>query len=297
MLDMNKRLAAIAMLGAAFLGAQVHGLQFGQDPARLDLIKVTDDLYVIHNPISPGNTTVVLTGDGVILIDDKFEIDHAGLMAELKKITTQPIRYVINTHHHPDHTGGNPKLQALGAQVVSSIRTRERMMEANADPSRPTSGAEPPGLPNMAFEERATMHVGGKTLELYYMGRGHTDGDIVVYFPNQRILASGDLFTFGDETPQLIDYSGGGSAKEWPKTLDRVLALDFDTVIPGHGVVTTKAEMRKFRDRASLLKDRVHEMLLQKKTPEQISTMLVEEFHWVPFLLDNGLYGLLGEMR
>lgn len=132
---------------------------------------------------------------------------------------------------------------------------------------------------------------------MFYLGRGHTDGDIVVYFPSQRVLASGDLFTFGDETPQLIDYSAGGSAKEWPKTLDRVLALDFDVVIPGHGLVTTKTEMRKFRNRAILLKDRVHEMLLQKKTREQISTMLQDEFHWFPFVLDYGLDGLMGELR
>src|SRR5690242_1529741 len=86
--------------------------QFGTQPAQLSLVKIRDDMYVIQNPLVPGNTTALITNEGVILVDDKFEIDHDSIVALLKTVTTQPIKYVINTHHHADHSGGNAKLQA-----------------------------------------------------------------------------------------------------------------------------------------------------------------------------------------
>ena len=199
-----------------------------------------DDLFVIHNDFVPGNSTALITNEGVILVDDKFEIDHAGILAELKKITDKPVKYVINTHHHADHSGGNAKLQQLNVQVVASVQARENMVDSNQ-----------PGLPNMVFDQHARVYLGGKSVDLYHFGRAHTNGDIVALFPASRVLAAGDMFTYGDATPQLIDYAGGGSAKEWTTTLDSVLQLDFDTVVPGHGDVTTKQEMRKFRDSLS----------------------------------------------
>jgi cyclase len=111
---MNRRVALAALLSIAMLGAYVHA-QFGNQPAKLDTIKINDDLFVIHNDFVPGNTTVLVTNEGVVLVDDKFEIDHENIMAQLKKITNQPVKYVINTHYPGDHSGGNPKLQALGA--------------------------------------------------------------------------------------------------------------------------------------------------------------------------------------
>jgi len=295
MVPVRSRLMLLLALCGVWGMAHVYTAQFGQEPARLNLVKVADDLYVIHNAVSPGNTTAFVTSEGVVLVDDKFAIDHAGIMAQLRSVTSQPVKYVINTHHHPDHTGGNQKLQALNVAVVSSTRASEKMGDAAA--AVPPSAGGQSGLPNITFDDHATLHLGGKHIELYYFGRGHTDGDIVVYFPERRVLASGDLFTYGDETPQLIDYSGGGSAKEWPRTLDRVMQLDFDTVIPGHGVVTTKVEMRIFRTRTDLLRSRVREMIAAKKSRDEISAMLQKEFHWFPFLLDYGLDGLLGELR
>ena len=119
----------------------------------------------------------------------------------------------------------------------------------------------------------------------------------MVYFPAARTLASGDVFVFGDATPQLIDYAGGGSAKEWTKTLDSALQLDFDMVVPGHGNITTKQEMRKFRDSTLALRNRVHEMVVQKKKRDEIARMLQTDYHWIPVLLDRSLDGLIGELQ
>ncbi len=105
--------------------------QFGSGPSKLELIKLQDDLYVIHNEYVPGNTTALITNEGVILVDDKFEIDADNIVAMLKTVTNQPIKYVINTHFHGDHSGGNAKLQAGGTLAVASTQARSRMVAAN----------------------------------------------------------------------------------------------------------------------------------------------------------------------
>ena len=255
-------------------------------PSKLDVVKLADDLYVIHNELVPGNTTALVTNEGVVLVDDKFPQDADNIVAQVKKLTSQPIKYVISTHHHGDHTGGNPRLQQLGAQVVSSEEARENMVDGKL-----------PGLPNVTFQHHAHIYLGGKNVELYHFGRAHTNGDSVVLFPAQRTLAAGDMFTFGDGLPELIDYSGGGSAKEWTPTLDSALQLDFDRVVPGHGNVTTKQEMRKFRDSTVTLRNRVHDMVVQKKTRADVEKMLRADFHFGDLHISRSLDGLIAEMQ
>jgi cyclase len=189
----------------------------GQQPAALDVIKIADDLYVIHNDIAPGNSTALITSEGVVLVDDKFAIDHDNIMAELNRLTNKPLRYVINTHHHADHAGGNARMQQMNVAVIASEQAREHMSEGPPDGM---FGGAQSGFPNVTFEHHLSLRLGDTRVELYQFGRGHTNGDVVVYFPAARTLAAGDLFTFGDATPQLIDYAAGGSAKEWTRTLD-----------------------------------------------------------------------------
>jgi glyoxylase-like metal-dependent hydrolase (beta-lactamase superfamily II) len=270
------------LLGGALWVAYTQAPQ----PAKLNTIKVKDDLYVIHNDFVPGNTTALITNEGVVLVDDKFDVDHNNIMAELKKITDKPIKYVINTHHHADHSGGNGKMQQMNVMVVASEQARENMVGLTAT-----------GLPNIVFEHHAHIYLGGKNVEMYHFGRAHTDGDVVVLFPADRTLAAGDMFTFGDATPQLIDYSGGGSAKEWTSTLDSALKLNFDTVVPGHGLVTTKAEMAKFRESTVRLRTRIHELLGQKKKRDEIAKIMQAEFHWTQLHLDRSLDGAMAELQ
>jgi len=282
---MNRRVALAALVSIAMLGAYVNA-QFGDKPATLDTIKIKDDLFVIHNDFVPGNSTVLVTNEGVVLVDDKFEIDHESIMAQLKKITNQPVKYVINTHYHGDHSGGNPKLQALGAQVITSQQAREKMAEIKQ-----------PGMANVTLDNSLRLFIGGKRIEMYRFGRAHTDGDIVVLFPDHRVLAAGDMFTFGDATPQLIDYAGGGSARDWTGTLDGALKLEFDQVVPGHGLVTTKPEMRKFRDSTLTLRTKVHDMIAGKKTKADIEKMLRTDFKFADLHIQRSLDGLMLELQ
>ena len=177
------RLSLAGAMVAAMCVAYVHA-QFGNAPSKLNTVKIADDLFVIHNDFVPGNTTALVTNEGVVLVDDKFEIDFANIVAEVKKLTNQPIKYVINTHHHGDHSGGNAKMQALNVQVVASEQARENMVDGKQ-----------PGLPTMVFDHHAHIYLGGKNVELYHFGRSHTNGDVVVLFPAQRTLAAGDMFT------------------------------------------------------------------------------------------------------
>jgi len=282
---MNRRVALAALVSIAMLGAYVHA-QFGNQPAKLDTIKIKDDLFVIHNDFVPGNTTVLVTNEGVVLVDDKFEIDHESIMAQLKKITNQPVKYVINTHYHADHSGGNPKLQGLGAQVITSQQARDKMVEIKQ-----------PGMANVTLDNSLRVFLGGKRVEVYRFGRAHTDGDIVVLFPDHRVLSAGDMFTFGDATPQLIDYAGGGSARDWTGTLDGALRLEFDQVVPGHGLVTTKQEMRKFRDSTMTLRTKVHDMIAGKKTKAEIEKMLRTDFKFADLHIQRSLDGLMLELQ
>ena len=280
----NRLVLAIGLL-VAFAGAYVRA-QFGREPSKLDVVKIKDDLFVIHNEAVPGNTTALVTNEGVVLVDDKFEIDFNNILAQLKTFTSQPVKYVINTHHHGDHSGSNAKFQAMNVDIVANERAWQNMADAKQ-----------PGQPTITYSERGAVHLGGKRVELYYFGRAHTNGDTFVYFPEQRALAAGDAFTFGDATPQLIDYAGGGSAKEWTKTLDGALGLDFDAVVPGHGNVTNKTEMRKFRDSTLTVRNRVREMILQKKTKDEIAKMLQSEFKWGQLQMARSLDGMIAELQ
>jgi cyclase len=275
--------AALLLAGGVWLA---HTQQGAPPPSKLDLVKIKDDLYVIHNEAVPGNSTALITNDGVILVDDKFDSDYEGILAQLKKVTSKPVKYVINTHHHGDHSGSNAKMQQMNVQIVASEHARENMVDGKQ-----------PGLPNMVFDHRAHVYLGGKNAELYYFGRSHTNGDIVVLFPAQRTLAAGDMFTFGPGLAELIDYAGGGSGKEWTSTLDSALMLPFDTVVPGHGNVTTKAEMAKFRTSTLTLRNRVHEMVVQKKSKDEVAQMLKKDFDFAQLHLDRSLDGLMAEMR
>ena len=273
---------ATLLLAVAFVRAQ----QGPPQAAKLDLVKVKDDLYVIHNAAVPGNVTVLVTNEGVLLVDDKFEVDAANILAMLKTVTNQPVRYVVNTHHHGDHSGGNAQMQMAGAQLISSEQARRHMVDAKQ-----------PGQPTVTFVDRALIHLGGKDVELYQFGRAHTSGDVFVYFPGDRVLAAGDTFTFGSATPQLIDYPGGGSAKDWTATLDRALQLDFDTVVPGHGLVTTRAEMRKYRDATLAMRTKVHQMIRDKKSKDEITAVLKSEFDGAQLIFPGLIDGLLNELQ
>jgi len=210
-------------------------------PNPLTLQKVTDNLYVLLG--NGGNVAFMPTSEGVIVVDDKFAADAPEIAAKVKSVTDKPIRYVLNTHQHGDHTGGNEALLAARAEIVIQKNARANMLAGSM-----------PGLPHITFSEESQVFLGGKEVVAHYLGRGHTNGDAVIYFPSERVLHTGDLFVVG---APFCDTSAGGSIKDWDKTLEKALQYDFDVVIPGHGAVAKKADLAKYVQTVAAVRDRV----------------------------------------
>ena len=229
-----------------------------QPPAEpLQLQKLADDLHVLSG--SGGNVAILTTSDGVILVDDKFDRNVPEILDNVKKVSDKPVRYVLNTHQHGDHTGGNEAL-LKGAEIIIQRNARANMVEGKQ-----------PGLPRIAYSEEASLFLGGKEVRARHYGRGHTNGDSVIYFPVHRIVHTGDLFVNG---APFVDYSAGGSALAWPATLDKVLELDFDRVIPGHGPVMTKADLVGWKKSFETIRDRITQLKKSGKSKDEANGLL-----------------------
>jgi cyclase len=263
-------LARISAATLFFLGCWIAYTQNqGKAPPELKINQVKDDLYEIEG--DGGNVAVYITNEGVILIDDKYDQDHENIVAKVKSVTSQPIKYILTTHHHADHSGGNAKFLPT-AEIISTANARANIVEhkqANAPP-----GMEPARI---TFTDQTAVFLGGKEVRAYYFGRGHTNGDAIIYFPALRTLHTGDLMA---GTTPLIDYPGGGSLAEWTNTLDRALKLDFDTVIPGHGPVTTKAGLTTYRNNVDKERARVTSLIREGKTQDEVGKVMMAEYGW-----------------
>lgn len=270
--------AAILLLAAGWLA---YTQNRNQQPNN-KLNKIADDLYEIEG--DGGNVAIYITSEGVILVDDKFEYDYNDIVDKVKSVTSQPIRYVLNTHHHGDHTGSNAKFPPT-TEIIAHVNARKNMVDGKQ-----------PGPPRVTFTQEEDVFLGGKEVRARYFGRGHTNGDVMIYFPELKVLHTGDLVAGASP---LIDYAGGGSLLEWTATLDEALKLDFDTVIPGHGPIGKKADILKYRDNIEKLKSRVTGLLRQGSAKDDIAKVMTSEFGWQPggLQMSRGFDGMLAELR
>lgn len=264
------------------LAVQAQG---GFGPPELTLVEVRDNIYQLRSGMS-GNVTMLVGERSVVLIDAKFPQDHDGIMEYVRSVTDVPVRYVISTHLHGDHTGGNSALQAIGADVVASENARRIMAERDA-----------PGLPNLTIDDSLRVYVDDMPVDLHYFGRGHTDGDIVVHLPEERMIVMGDLFALYGPYRAVIDYPSGGSLRDWTRTLERVLELDFDTVLPGHSGETDRENLEGYVAYLTRTQEMVREMNRQQRSREDIQAMLESEFDWGGLEMRVGLGGVITEMQ
>jgi glyoxylase-like metal-dependent hydrolase (beta-lactamase superfamily II) len=287
---MNRKITAYISAGALFLLLGIVAYtQNAPQPMKATVTKIKDTLYEIEG--DGGNIAALVTGDGVILIDDKFEYDHDVVMGAVKSITSEPVKYVINTHYHADHSGGNAKMAKENVEIISTANSRKNIVE------KKQSNAPPDVMPaRIVFNDETSVFLGGKEVRAKYFGRGHTNGDAVIYFPALKVIHTGDLMA---GTSPLIDYNGGGSVVEWTKTLDNALKLDFDTVIPGHGKVTDRAGLQAYRDNIVKMRDRVTQQLRQGKSQAEIAKFMETEYMWAPNSLQQqwSVPGFMTELR
>src|SRR5229473_350392 len=267
---MSRTLLARASLGVLLLfGCWIAYTQNQKQPPQLTINKVKEDLYEIEG--DGGNVAVYITSEGVILVDDKFEQDYEQIVAKVKSVTSQPIKYILSTHHHSDHSGGNTKFSST-VEIISTANARANIV------SHKQSNAAPNMVPaRVVFTEETAVFLGGKEVRARYFGRGHTNGDAMVYFPALRVVHTGDLFV---EMAPFIDYSAQGSVVEWTKTLDAAMKLDFDTVIPGHGPVTDKAGLLAYRNNVEKLRNRAAGLIREGKGQDEVGKVMTSEFGW-----------------
>ena len=269
--------------GGALLSAMT-GQRLTPEPMRIE--KVKDNLYVVRGPFNAcapngcgangvddgllheaGDVAVRVTSEGVILVDDKFAQNVPDVLDRVKSITTQPIRYLLNTHHHTDHVGGDGEILDRGIEIIAHRNVRENIIRNKQ-----------PGAPRLVFNDQASVFLGGVETQMMYLGRGHTNGDTVIYFPDLRTVHSGDLVIDG---MPVIDYNNGGSALEFVRTLNNLLKIDFDTVIPGHGRVLTKNDVRAYVPKFELMNKRMADLVKKHVPKDQLERQLkLDDLGW-----------------
>jgi glyoxylase-like metal-dependent hydrolase (beta-lactamase superfamily II) len=275
-------------LGALALAAAAFAIYAYQSVATLTHEQLTGDVSVIFG--LGGNVGVLRTPRGAAIVDTmtfRMQGDEIRKLAE--QLTGGEVQVILNTHYHRDHTHGNPAFPA-GTRIVATDRTKELLRTVDASYWTGDAAAT---LPNETFSGDHEISLGGKTIRAIHLGPGHTDGDMVVLFVEDRVIHLGDLL-FNLRYPN-VDLEAGGTIRQWPDTLDRVLELDFDKVIPGHGPVTDRAGIQRFQrflrqlwsevDAAARAGRSLDETLRTLRLTEDAGYQPIEFFHF--FRLDR----------
>ena len=295
----------VATVGAIALGGMMAG-QEGKPAAPMRIEKVKENLYVIRGPFNrcapngcsggygddgllheAGDVAVRVTPEGLILVDDKYQENVAEVLEKVKSITSQPVKYLLNTHHHTDHAGGDETFIKT-TEIIAHRNVRDNFLRNKQ-----------PGAPRVVFTDQASVFLGGVEVRAYYFGRAHTNGDTVIYFPDLRVIHTGDLITEG---MPVMDYPNGASAVEWVKVLDEILKLDFDVVIPGHGKLLTKEHVRSDRHKLVTMNQRMTELVRNGVPKEKVFGQLkLDDLGWnhtvSTVAFQGGLNGYYDEMK
>jgi len=254
-------LAFFSVLATAYSQAQ-------PDYSRVEIktTKVADNFYTLEGQ---GGMIGILVGpDGVFMVDSQFAPLTGKIVAAVKQITGEPIRFMVNTHQHPDHTGGNENLGKMGVIIVGRDELRKRLAEGA--PAVNGAGGRAPApvaaLPLITYEGKLTFHMDGEDVELIPIPRAHTDGDTIVRFPKANVIMTGDFYrSVGYPN---IDRANGGTLSGTIEGLAHVVSLAApDTkIIPGHGPTVSRVEVSACRDMVVDVRDRIAQLMRQGKS-------------------------------
>ena len=218
-----------------------------------------------------GNMAVSYGKDATFLVDDQFAPLTPKIVAAIAKLTSNATRYVVNTHYHGDHSGGNENFGKAGSIIVAHDNVRRRMSTEQFSKvfNRSTPASPVVALPVVTFNDQVTFHQNGEEIAAFHVSSAHTDGDAIIWFKTTNVIHMGDTY-FRERYP-FIDVDGGGSIAGLVSAIDRVLGMiDGNTrVIPGHGELSNKAEMIEYRNVIATARDRVKNLIDEGKTLEQ----------------------------
>lgn len=262
---MRRALFALLSLAAAPVGAQVN-----YDTVRVRTIPVSSNVYMLQG--AGGNIGLAVGDDAVFVVDDQYAPLTRKILDAIAAITPKPVRFVLNTHWHFDHVGGNENLGEAGALIVAHENVRKRMsVDGFVEALNARVPASPPkALPVVTFTDAVTFYINGDSVSATHVPPAHTDGDAIIHFRKANVVHMGD--TFHNAGLPFSDLSSGGSLHGIIGAADRVLAMTNDTtkIIPGHGPLADRARLKVYRDMLVVLRDRIKAEITAGKTLDQI---------------------------
>ena len=240
------------------------------DKVEIKTQKLNDSTYMLIG--AGGNMGLSVGEDAVFLIDDQYAPLTPKILAAIKALTAKPVKFMINTHWHGDHTGGNVNMGKAGALIFAQDNVRKRLSNEQFNDffKSKTPPIDKAGLPVVSFSEDITFHLNGEEIHAFHVPKAHTDGDAIIHFRKSNIIHTGDTY-FNGLYP-FIDFASGGSPDGVVAAADRMLAIADDNtkIIPGHGPLSNKAELKVYRDMIATITARIKALLAQGKSLEEI---------------------------
>lgn len=246
-----------------FIASIITSVSCGQDrfkDVKITVEKVSEHIYMLQG--AGGNIGLSTGEDGVFMIDDQFAPLSDKIMAAIKTVSDEPVKFLVNTHFHGDHSGGNENFEAAGALIVAQDNVRKRLSENKKT-----------GLPVITFSEDATFYQNGDDIFLTHVHHAHTDGDALVYFTQSNVLHTGDTF-FNGRFP-YIDMNRGGSIQGDLEAAQKGLMLinNETKIIPGHGALATRSDYKKYKDMLESVIEKVSKAISMGKSEDEVAAM------------------------
>ena len=260
----------LRILLAFFLSLQSLFAFQDMSEVKIEIIPVNGNVSMLKG--AGGNIGVLTGEDGIFMIDDQFSALSDKIKTRLKTISDKPVKYLVNTHHHGDHTGGNENFQEEGTLIFAHENVRKRL---KADSTRVN------GLPVVTFNEKINLHINGNDIVVAHVHNAHTDGDVLIYFPQSNVLHTGDTF-FNGMFP-YIDLNSGGSVDGDIAAARTGLSMinDNTKIIPGHGEIATKSDYQDYLKMLETIRDNVNAAIKEGKSETEIveNESITKEFY------------------